>query len=267
VPERTNGTVSKTVEGSAFRGFESLPLRQLCLFASLRRTDRFAIVRTVRRRVVGLGLAAVLSVAACGSGGSKDASSTARSEPTRPDAPSGTRAPSWWTAASPSPAQPDPTSGAPASASPPGEGPQAGTAIDDGPADVFPRSELPDPCSLLDPWAVGDFLVDRGNGPTPLEEGEACGWTDRNDERRVAIALLPAEPRRWRDDSAEGTQVEDTGGPTYWFHRHPVSVSSTLVVELPDVDLVVEVSSLDDADERTLQRAALAYARAAGEKL
>jgi hypothetical protein len=134
--------------------------------------------------------------------------------------------------------------------------------IDDGePVDDFDPTPI-EPCALLErieswpDWLGSDGLV------VELEDGDACGWRNRADDFRLAIAVFETAPgmRYLTGLYDQGTPVEYADRST-WLEGWPVGQSSTLVVESGPRDLIIEVSARTDAARQRLHEAALHFAR------
>ena len=127
-----------------------------------------------------------------------------------------------------------------------------------------------DPCSLVtnEEWVqwsgIGTAPV-----PQPLEDGDACGWIAADDHLRMAIGAFPAaSEQRWltQDDVAGAATVAGIGDSAWWLESWPVGQSSTLVVEIGELDLVIEMSALQP-DQEDLLEGARHFAEIAIERL
>lgn len=123
-----------------------------------------------------------------------------------------------------------------------------------------------DPCTLVEDAEWGEWTGQGlGTPRQPLEDGDACGWISRDDDLRMAIGVFTAlGAERWltAEEASRGEPVADVGDRALWLENWPVEQSSTLVVEVGDVDVVVEMSARDAEDDR-LRNGALHFAELA----
>jgi hypothetical protein len=138
-----------------------------------------------------------------------------------------------------------------------------------GAAQAFGGSPF-DPCSLVTA-AEWQSVAGSAKGPYSLEYGDACGYTDAADRKRLAVGFFPASSGpggsgRWltQADRERATKVSGlSASPAYWLAGYPVVEGSSLVIELPQGDLVIEIYAFEASDRAALQGPAETLARAA----
>jgi hypothetical protein len=129
-------------------------------------------------------------------------------------------------------------------------------------ADPYTPPTAPvDPCTLID---VTDWASVNDNGavsePVVLEGGDACGWTNGDDTRRLAVSLTDAGFAAG-SGATGGEAVAGLGDSASWYADWPVSQSSTLVVTIGTKEFVLELSSQNPADADWMRASAISLAR------
>jgi hypothetical protein len=127
-------------------------------------------------------------------------------------------------------------------------------------------------CSLISALEFSRWAGDAtARPPLELEDGEACGFKSLDDTRRMAIGLIPQPDSpgtaHFIPDAAGGEVLQTDLRPNVtrvrWVRGYPVTQSSSLSVETPGFDLVIEMSSRDPSDDARLRAGALEFARIA----
>ena len=128
-----------------------------------------------------------------------------------------------------------------------------------------------EPCRLiaLDEWTK--WLGQDGTKSTPLEDGEACGFTGGDDSVRMAIGIVPylasSAERFLRPDVRGAKQTMNNAAivsEARWVEKYPVDQSSVLVVTTSrGFDLVVEMSTRGTRTQDDLRLGAIAFAESA----
>jgi hypothetical protein len=103
-----------------------------------------------------------------------------------------------------------------------------------------------DPCTLVtaEEWAGWLDDTEPDGAPVHLEYGEACGFLAEGDEIRLAIALIDLGNGSWLDDVDTET-VDVDGHDARWAEAHPIDASSTLTVDTPAGEIIIEMSGGD----------------------
>jgi hypothetical protein len=121
----------------------------------------------------------------------------------------------------------------------------------------------PDPCTLVTDAEWTAWAGPGGRIHIHLEDGEVCGFINREDTLRMAVGWLPhlgGDRFLAPDDRAAGRPVRVQGHGGLWLAGWPVPQSSMLVLELEDGDLGVEMSSLGGVPDDDLLAAAQTFA-------
>jgi hypothetical protein len=145
------------------------------------------------------------------------------------------------------------------------DGEQAGAAPTDQPSKPAKHpAEEPaiDPCALItsDDWI--DFIFEVPAGAI-LEDGEACGWQNHDDDLRLALGVFSASlnSRYLSDeDRSVGTPVDGYGDRATWMEQWPIPQSSTLVIEIGARDVILEVSARGDTWPSRMEEVARHFA-------
>jgi hypothetical protein len=119
-----------------------------------------------------------------------------------------------------------------------------------------------DPCSLITTQDWFDF-AQLLPAAAMLEDGEACGWQNNDDDLRLALGVFNASSvGRYlpEDQRAAGTSVPDLGDQATWIEQWPIPQSSTLVIEVGALDVVLEVSARGEVWPAQMQSVALHFA-------
>lgn len=201
-------------------------------------------------RLVG-AVAIVVLVAACGGGEADDPSGEATADDV---------------AAWPFDEDPDESTDPPAeddtpSGEEPSGGERAGEDLTGGSgveAAETPIDET-DPCSLvtLAEWASWRQVDSASAEQKPLEGGDACGYLTEDDTVRLALATVEMEGGSWLPDDVASEAVDVDGHRARWAIDYPVEVSSVLVVEVGDAELILEMSARDGTSDADLRAGAV----------
>jgi hypothetical protein len=124
-----------------------------------------------------------------------------------------------------------------------------------------PGLEPIDPCTLID---VTDWAHVNDSGPISepiiLEDGDACGWTNGVDTRRLAVSLTTTGFAAATGASG-GEAIDGLGDSASWYPNWPVAQSSTLVVTINGKEFILELSAQDPADVDWLRSSAIYLAQ------
>lgn len=174
-----------------------------------------------------------------------------------------------WEWGAPETGEPSEDEATPGGAEPPSDSTAAGDRPVESSSETTSREaddEGPDPCALVttDEWrAIVGATPDE---PELLEGGEACGYRNLSDTRRLAVAELPTmSEQRYltAEDTAMAEAVEGLGDAAFWLPNWPLEQSSTLVVQQADIDLVLELTSRRDPADDHHKQAAISLAQTA----
>lgn len=116
-----------------------------------------------------------------------------------------------------------------------------------------------DPCSLvtLEEWATWRQVDPTTAEQEPLEGGDACGYLTEEDTVRLALATVEMAGGSWLPDDVATEAVDVDGHRGRWAVDYPVEVSSVLVVEVGDAELILEMSARDGTSDADLRAGAI----------